>query len=162
MGWSFFFWFSLLEVYISSKENRNLSKQAIMARLCLLPSFESELPTALLHLFSFLLILLHCNAISDEGRILLQIKEMEWNDTHNALSNWNASHENPCAWNGVFCNEFHVVTRVNLSNTFIAGRLTSSICCLHNLTELILPLNYFQGPYPNRLLPCKLLQRLDL
>ena len=116
----------------------------------------------LLFFLSLLLLLLHCNAISDEGRILLQIKEMEWNDTHNALSNWNASHENPCAWKGVFCNELHVVTRVNLSNNFIARRLTSSICDLHNLTELILPSKNFQGPFPDKLLAFKHLQTLDL
>jgi hypothetical protein len=95
------------------------------------------LRTLLFLFLSLLLLLLPCNAISDEGKILLHIKEMDWIDKHNVLNNWNSSDENPCGWNGVFCNiGFNVVTKVNLSNTSIAGRLTPTICGLQNLTEL--------------------------
>ena len=125
---------------------------SIMARLCFIGSSGSKLFPFFL---SFLLILLQCNAISHEGKILLQIKEKDWIDKHKLLSNWNSSHEYPCDWNGVFCNIAFNVIKVNLSNTFIAGVLTSTICGLQNLTDLILQSNDFQGPFPDGLLACK-------
>eukprot|EP00253_Pinus_taeda_P012889 PITA_12889 len=107
----------------------------------------------------------YCNAmnISEEGRILMQIKKMEWIGTNNSFSSWNATDESPCSWNGVFCDtQLKVVTKLNLSNTNISGSLSSTICGLQNLKELILPGNFFGGPFPYGLLACKRLQTLDL
>eukprot|EP00253_Pinus_taeda_P016781 PITA_16781 len=107
----------------------------------------------------------YCNAMntSEEGRILMQIKKMEWIDTNNSLSSWNATDESPCSWNGVFCDtQLKVVTKLNLSNTNISGTLSSTICGLQNLKELILPGNFFGGPFPYGLLACEGLQTLDL
>eukprot|EP00253_Pinus_taeda_P012307 PITA_12307 len=107
----------------------------------------------------------YCNAmnISEEGRILMQIKKTEWIDTNNSLSSWNATDESPCSWNGVSCDtQSKLLTKINLSNTNISGTLSSTICGLQNLKELILPGNFFGGPFPYGLLACKRLQTLDL
>ena len=59
---------------------------------------------------------------------------MDWIDGNDILSNWNASDDTPCSWNGVFCDtQFKLVTKLNLSNANISGNLTATP--LHGLTE---------------------------
>ncbi|GLJ48936.1 hypothetical protein SUGI_1032440 [Cryptomeria japonica] len=105
---------------------------------------------------------LHCTCISEEGKILLQIKGSDWIDGGNNLTDWNASDENPCSWNGISCNASKVVTAINLTGASISGNLTSSICLLPSLETLILSGNAFQGLFPDELFDCKGLQVLDL
>ncbi|GLJ51011.1 hypothetical protein SUGI_1086250 [Cryptomeria japonica] len=90
------------------------------------------------------------------------MKKEEWRDPHNALSDWNESHQNPCAWKGISCDAFNTVTLVDLTGASIFGNLTSFICSLPNLTVLTLQDNDFSGPFPHGLLNCKRLRKLDL
>ncbi|GLJ48938.1 hypothetical protein SUGI_1032490 [Cryptomeria japonica] len=106
--------------------------------------------------------ILHCTCISEEGKILLQIKASDWIDGGNNLTDWNTSDEIPCNWNGISCNSSKVVTAVNLTGASISGNLTSSICLLPSLEKLILSGNAFQRPFPDGLFECRSLQVLDL
>ncbi|GLJ23299.1 hypothetical protein SUGI_0440780 [Cryptomeria japonica] len=109
-----------------------------------------------LHLF------LHCTSLSQDGVILLKIKEGELRDNQNALSDWNESHQNQCGWTGISCDTFNTVTTVDLEGTFISGNLTCAICALSNLIALSLRNNAFSGPFPIGLLQCMRLRMLDL
>ncbi|GLJ43857.1 hypothetical protein SUGI_0913970 [Cryptomeria japonica] len=109
-----------------------------------------------------MLLLPHCASLSHDGLILLKIRKVDWRDTSNALSNWNESHQNPCAWNGISCDAFNTVTSVDIIDALISGNLTSAICTLPNLTALTLQGNAFSGPFPNALLHYKRLRKLDL
>ncbi|XP_057870642.2 receptor-like protein kinase HSL1 [Cryptomeria japonica] len=113
-------------------------------------------------IYAFSLLLLRCTSLSHDGIILLKIKMGDWEDTRNALRDWNESHQNPCAWQGISCNTFNTVTTVDLTEASISGNLTSAICGLPNLTVLTLPGNAFRGPFPRGLLYCKRLHKLDL
>ncbi|GLJ48953.1 hypothetical protein SUGI_1032820 [Cryptomeria japonica] len=105
---------------------------------------------------TFLHLLLYCASLSQDGLILLKIKKGDWRDKRNALSDWNESHQNPCAWKGISCDTFNSVTTVDLTGASISGNLTSAICGLSNLTSLNLQDNAFRGPFPHALFQCKL------
>ncbi|GLJ48961.1 hypothetical protein SUGI_1033040 [Cryptomeria japonica] len=117
---------------------------------------------AICFILTFLLLLLQCIALSQDGVILLKIKKGDWRDIRNALSDWNESHKNPCAWTGISYDTFNTVTTVDLTGDSISGNLTSAICSLSNLTALTLQDNAFSGPFPIGLVQCKRLQKLDL
>ncbi|GLJ43849.1 hypothetical protein SUGI_0913870 [Cryptomeria japonica] len=111
---------------------------------------------------AFLLLLPHCTCLSQDGVILLKIRKRDWMDSRNALSDWDESHQSPCAWQGISCDKFNTVTSVDLTGGLISGNLTSAICTLPNLTVLTLQANAFRGPFPNALLHCRRLRKLDL
>ncbi|XP_059068454.1 receptor-like protein kinase HSL1 [Cryptomeria japonica] len=113
-------------------------------------------------ILTFLHLLLYCTSLSQDGLILLKIKRGDWRDKRNALSDWNESHKNPCAWTGISCDTFNTVTAVDLTGASISGNLTSAICALSNLTALSLQSNDFTAPFPRALLHCKGLHKLDL
>ncbi|GLJ43859.1 hypothetical protein SUGI_0914000 [Cryptomeria japonica] len=113
-------------------------------------------------ILNYLLLLPHCASLSHDGEILLQIRKGDWRDSSNALSNWNESHQSPCAWKGISCDKFNTVTAVDLTGDSISGNLTSAICGLPNLRVLTLQANSFSGPFPRALLLCKRLRKLDL
>ncbi|KAH9289915.1 hypothetical protein KI387_034032, partial [Taxus chinensis] len=96
-----------------------------------------------------------------EGMNLLNIKQTKWTNTNHALNDWNASHENPCAWTGISCTKSNSVTILNLTDASVSGNLTSAICGLNGLEALILPGNAFQGPFPDGLFECMSLRLLD-
>eukprot|EP00253_Pinus_taeda_P014838 PITA_14838 len=109
-----------------------------------------------------LLLCLQCSCLSEEGQILLQLKE-SWNTT-GELSDWRSDSVNDdhCNWTGIICDINKSVVSLDLENLNITGTIPPSIGQLSNLRDLNLYLNYFGGDFPSALLNCTRLRSLNL
>lgn len=93
-----------------------------------------------------LLLCLRCHCLSEEGQLLLQVKE-SW-ITSGALADWKTDSKgnDHCNWTGVTCDRNTMsVVGLDLQNLKITGTIPSSIGQLSNLRGLNLCLNYFGG-----------------
>jgi len=109
------------------------------------------------------LLCLQSNCLSEEGQILLQVKE-SWSTTE-ALSDWRSDSigDDHCNWTGVICDRMtKSVVGLDLENLNISGTIPSSICKLSNLRELNLNWNNFGGDFMSGLLNCTRLRSLIL
>ncbi|KAF3945396.1 hypothetical protein ACB098_09G124900 [Castanea mollissima] len=104
------------------------------------------------------------SSASSEEEILLTFKS-SFEDSNNYLSTWsNNSAIHYCNWTGITCSPTPSlsVTTVNLQSLNLTGEISSSICQLHNLTDLNLSDNHFNQPIPLHLSQCTTLETLNL
>ncbi|XAR49428.1 Non-specific serine/threonine protein kinase [Bertholletia excelsa] len=116
--------------------------------------------SALLRLIqmAFLFTLVSGNA---EGDALNTLKT-GLHDPNNVLQSWDPTLVNPCTWFHVTCNSDNSVTRVDLGNANLTGRLVPELGQLPNLQYLELYSNNLSGTIPDQLGNLKNLVSLDL
>lgn len=123
-------------------------------------------------------------SLNAEGYVLLGLKQ-SITDPDGSMSNWNASDENPCSWNGVTCKEQSVISisipkrklygslpsslgslsqlrHVNFRNNKLFGKLPSQLFSAQGLQSLVLYGNSFSGSVPQEIGKLRYLQTLDL
>ncbi|XP_047319665.1 BRASSINOSTEROID INSENSITIVE 1-associated receptor kinase 1-like [Impatiens glandulifera] len=83
-------------------------------------------------------------------------------DPNNVLQSWDATLVNPCTWFHVTCSGDNSVTRVDLGNANLSGRLVPQLGLLVNLQYLELYSNNISGGIPNELGNLTSLVSLDL
>ncbi|XWS63179.1 hypothetical protein CRYUN_Cryun06bG0073600 [Craigia yunnanensis] len=83
-------------------------------------------------------------------------------DPNNVLQSWDATLVNPCTWFHVTCNSENSVTRVDLGNANLSGKLVSQLGQLSNLQYLELYSNKISGIIPEELGNLTNLVSLDL
>ncbi|XP_057844000.1 LRR receptor kinase BAK1 [Cryptomeria japonica] len=97
----------------------------------------------------------------DEGDALLRLKS-NLLDPKNILQSWDQNLASPCTWFHVTCNSENSVTRVDLGNSNLGGKLVPELGQLHNLQYLELYGNTISGDIPKELGDLKNLLSLDL
>ncbi|KAK7293307.1 hypothetical protein RJT34_16170 [Clitoria ternatea] len=125
------------------------------------------------------------SCVSVEGSVLLTLKKSIITDPEGCLSDWNASDDTPCSWNGITCKDQNVVSitipkrklygslpaalgslsqlrHVNLRNNNLFGNLPDEIFQAQGLHSLVLYGNSFSGSVPNEIGRLRYLQTLDL
>ncbi|KAL6010820.1 Zygote arrest protein 1 [Asimina triloba] len=125
------------------------------------------------------------DCLNDEGYALLSFKQSIQQDPDATLSNWHASDENPCSWNGISCRDGKVVSlsipkkrllgtvspvlgtlpflrHLNLRNNELRGTLPIELFSVNGLQSLVLYGNSLSGPLLPELGKLKFLQTLDL
>lgn len=83
-------------------------------------------------------------------------------DPDNVLQSWDPTLVNPCTWFHVTCNQDNHVTRVDLGNSNLSGRLVPELGNLQYLQYLELYKNKIGGKIPEELGKLKKLVSLDL
>ncbi|MQL97515.1 hypothetical protein Taro_030209 [Colocasia esculenta] len=124
--------------------------------------------------------------LNAEGKALLLFKWSITEDVEGTLSNWNASDQDPCLWNGVTCRGGSVVSlsvpkkkllgilppdlgnlsslrHINLRNNRLQGGLPAGLLTgTRGLQSLVLSGNYISGPLPAEIGNLSYLQNLDV
>ncbi|KAI5679425.1 hypothetical protein M9H77_10375 [Catharanthus roseus] len=113
----------------------------------------------LFHLF-FLYLLAPGNA-NLEGDALYALRRAV-NDPDNVLQSWDPTLVDPCTWFHVTCDGENRVTRLDLGNAKLSGKLVPELGKLERLQYLELYMNNLVGPIPAELGGLKSLISLDL
>ncbi|KAF5743927.1 BRASSINOSTEROID INSENSITIVE 1-associated receptor kinase 1-like isoform X1 [Tripterygium wilfordii] len=116
--------------------------------------------TLVCSVFVFQLILLRV-AANTEGDALNALKS-NFDDPNNILQSWDPTLVTPCTWFHVTCNSENSVTRVDLGNANLSGKLVSQLGQLPNLQYLELYSNNISGRIPEELGNLTNLVSLDL
>ncbi|KAH7289643.1 hypothetical protein KP509_30G012600 [Ceratopteris richardii] len=133
-------------------------------------------PTALHQQCAFLAIVLQCAllmskvlSLSADGAALMMFRDAVTGDPQNALKDWTASDDSPCAWSGITCapltslgNTSGKVVGVELIGKTLSGTISSSLGALSSLQYLKLQGNSFNGSLPVELFNATSLQTLLL
>ncbi|XP_062196739.1 leucine-rich repeat protein 1-like [Phragmites australis] len=101
------------------------------------------------------------SASNSEGDALYALRRA-LADPRGVLQSWDPTLVNPCTWFHVTCNRDNRVTRVDLGNSNLSGRLVPELGHLENLQYLELYKNNIQGTIPAELGNLKSLISLDL
>ncbi|KAL8129634.1 hypothetical protein V2J09_018789 [Rumex salicifolius] len=96
-----------------------------------------------------------------EGDALAALKTSLF-DPNNVLTSWDPTLVNPCTWFHLTCNNDNSVTRVDLGNANLSGKLVSQLGQLPNLQYLELYSNNIRGKVPPELGNLANLVSLDL
>eukprot|EP00250_Pteridium_aquilinum_P002603 c12825_g1_i1 orf=166-795(+) len=112
----------------------------------------------LLLLAAALLPLVACNSEGDA----LHAFRRSLSDPDNVLQSWDPTLVNPCTWFHVTCDKDNHVTRVDLGNSNLSGRLVPELGTLVHLQYLELYKNKISGDMPEELGNLKNLVSLDL
>ncbi|XP_052203775.1 leucine-rich repeat protein 1-like isoform X1 [Diospyros lotus] len=83
-------------------------------------------------------------------------------DPDNVLQSWDPTLVDPCTWFHVTCDGDGRVTRLDLGNAKLSGRLVPELGKLHRLQYLELYMNNLEGPIPEELGALNSLVSLDL
>ncbi|KAG9139604.1 hypothetical protein Leryth_016364 [Lithospermum erythrorhizon] len=102
----------------------------------------------------------HTNA-NLEGDALYALRRAV-NDPDNVLQSWDPTLVDPCTWFHVTCDGENRVTRLDLGNSKLSGRLVPELGKLERLHYLELYMNNFEGHIPAELGGLKNLLSLDL
>ncbi|XP_058768228.1 receptor-like protein EIX1 [Vicia villosa] len=91
----------------------------------------------------------HMNkCVESERKALLKIKDALIHGRDKRFTSWRG--EECCKWEGISCDNFtSYVTRLDLNDFGLTGKLDSSICELRHLTSLSLQENQLGGKIPN-------------
>uniref|UniRef100_A0A0C9S562 TSA: Wollemia nobilis Ref_Wollemi_Transcript_21762_1171 transcribed RNA sequence n=1 Tax=Wollemia nobilis TaxID=56998 RepID=A0A0C9S562_9CONI len=100
-------------------------------------------------------------ASNTEGDALHALRS-SLSDPDNVLQSWDPTLVNPCTWFHVSCDQNNHVTRVDLGNTNVSGRLVPELGKLKYLQYLELYKNKIEGPIPKELGKLKNLISMDL
>ncbi|KAL9682254.1 hypothetical protein QQ045_014049 [Rhodiola kirilowii] len=111
--------------------------------------------------FVFVLCWLSRVSGNTEGDALNALKS-NLEDPNNVLQSWDPTLVNPCTWFHVTCNTDNSVTRVDLGNANLSGRLVSQLGQLSKLQYLELYSNNISGKIPDELGNLTALVSLDL
>nr|KAJ0185110.1 hypothetical protein LSAT_V11C900503240 [Lactuca sativa] len=119
--------------------------------------------TSTFALLRFILVLYIFSSVygNSEGDALITFKK-QLSDPYNVLQSWDPSHVNPCTWFYVSCNSNGSVTRLDLWNMSLTGRLVPQLGQLTNLYYLEISGNKITGKIPKELGNLKNLVSLDL
>ncbi|KAL7582378.1 hypothetical protein Lser_V15G46063 [Lactuca serriola] len=98
---------------------------------------------------------------NSEGDALNALK-VQLSDPNNVLQSWDPTLVNPCTWYHVTCNNENSVTRLELGNASLSGKLVPQLGQLVNLQYLELYSNKITGKIPKELGNLKNLVSLDL
>lgn len=90
-------------------------------------------------------------ALNGEGAALLSFRRSITVDVEQALSNWNASDQTPCSWNGITCRNGSVVS-ISIPRKKLSGTLPADLGSLSSLRHINLRNNRLQGALPAGLL----------
>ncbi|PIA26028.1 hypothetical protein AQUCO_10000004v1 [Aquilegia coerulea] len=96
-----------------------------------------------------------------EGDALFSLRRA-LKDPGNVLQSWDPTLVNPCTWFHVTCDQHNRVTRLDLGNAKLTGRLVPELGRLDHLQYLELYRNNLVGPIPKQLGELKSLVSLDL
>ncbi|KAL0357718.1 UNVERIFIED_CONTAM: Leucine-rich repeat protein 2 [Sesamum calycinum] len=97
-----------------------------------------------------------------EGDALYALRR-SLNDPENVLQSWDPTLVDPCTWFHVTCDPAHNrVTRLDLGNAKLSGKLVPELGKLESLQYLELYMNNLTGPIPAELGQLKSLVSLDL
>ncbi|KAG6512759.1 receptor protein kinase-like protein ZAR1 [Zingiber officinale] len=117
---------------------------------------------------AFLLLLLFCCslfpvplALNEEVEALLSFKSSIEEDPGGSMASWNSTASDPCAWNGVTCQEGKVVA-IALPRSHLLGSLPPSLSALAALRRINLRSNRLRGLLPPGLFSASSLQSLVL
>ncbi|KAI5661429.1 hypothetical protein M9H77_20752 [Catharanthus roseus] len=83
-------------------------------------------------------------------------------DPNNVLQSWDPTLVNPCTWSHITCNSNNLVTRVDLGNANLSGKLVPQLGQLPSLQYLELYSNNISGRIPSELGNLTNLVSLDL
>ncbi|KAI3467783.1 hypothetical protein Pfo_024446 [Paulownia fortunei] len=117
-----------------------------------------------LRILSHLLLLIHALAPINanlEGDALYALRRAV-NDPENVLQSWDPTLVDPCTWFHVTCDGDNRVTRLDLGNAKLSGKLVPELGKLERLQYLELYMNNLMGPIPAELGKLKSLVSLDL
>ncbi|XXG61815.1 hypothetical protein AAC387_Pa05g0329 [Persea americana] len=109
-----------------------------------------------------------CNTLAMESKLQEAEALLKWKGSlleSEALRSWSlpAVNGSPCNWTGITCNEDRKVTRINLCNCSLLGKLDHlSFASLPNLVHLDLSSNDLTGTIPNQLADSSEIVFLDL
>ncbi|KAH9741900.1 Leucine-rich repeat protein 1 [Citrus sinensis] len=98
---------------------------------------------------------------NSEGDALYALRR-SLSDPDNVLQSWDPTLVNPCTWFHITCNQDNRVTRLDLGNSNLSGRLVPELGKLEHLQYLELYKNNIQGTIPVELGNLKSLISLDL
>ncbi|KAL0726198.1 hypothetical protein Bca4012_022291 [Brassica carinata] len=113
--------------------------------------------------FLFLLcFVLGSSGLNSDGLLLMNFKSSVLVDPLSLLQTWNHSHETPCSWRGVSCNNDSKVVNLSLPNSRLLGSIHSDLGSLPSLQSLDLSNNSFNGPLPVSFFNGTELRSLDL
>ncbi|KAL2560018.1 Leucine-rich repeat (LRR) family protein [Forsythia ovata] len=96
-----------------------------------------------------------------EGDALFALRRAV-NDPDNVLQSWDPTLVDPCTWFHVTCDGQNRVTRLDLGNAKLSGKLVPDLGKLEHLQYLELYMNNLVGPIPGELGKLKSLISLDL
>jgi somatic embryogenesis receptor kinase 1 len=96
-----------------------------------------------------------------EGDALYALRQ-SLTDSSNVLQSWDPTLVNPCTWFHVTCNAENSVTRLDLGNAGLSGKLVPNLGLLTNLQYLEMYSNNISGPIPKELGNITSLSSLDL
>lgn len=96
-----------------------------------------------------------------EGDALFALRKAV-KDPGNVLQSWDPTLVDPCTWFHVTCDHHNRVTRLDLGNAKLSGKLVPELGKLEHLQYLELYTNNFEGEIPNELGGLKSLVSLDL
>ncbi|CAA2975683.1 somatic embryogenesis receptor kinase 1 [Olea europaea subsp. europaea] len=113
----------------------------------------------LFHLLLFLV--LEPTDANLEGDALFALRR-EVHDPNNILQSWDPTLVDPCTWFHVTCDSQNRVTRLDLGNAKLSGKLVPDLGKLERLEYLELYMNNLVGPIPAELGNLKSLVSLDL
>ncbi|KAG4110549.1 hypothetical protein ERO13_D13G055500v2 [Gossypium hirsutum] len=83
-------------------------------------------------------------------------------DPNNLLQDWDPTDINPCQWYNITCNSENSVTRIDLGNAKLSGKLVPDLGLLSNLQYLELYSNNISGEIPEEIGNLTNLVSLDL
>ncbi|XP_019267080.1 PREDICTED: somatic embryogenesis receptor kinase 1-like isoform X2 [Nicotiana attenuata] len=109
----------------------------------------------------FLLLLLTLTNANLEGDALYALRRAV-NDPDNVLQSWDPTLVDPCTWFHVTCDSQNRVTRLDLGNAKLSGKLVPELGKLERLQYLELYMNNLVGPISSELGFLKSLVSLDL
>ncbi|KAJ0252348.1 LRR receptor-like serine/threonine-protein kinase [Hirschfeldia incana] len=110
----------------------------------------------------FFFFVLPSSGLNSDGLLLMNFKSSVLVDPLSLLQTWNSTHETPCSWIGVSCNNDSKVVNLSLPNSHLLGSIHSDLGSLHSLQSLDLSNNSFNGPLPVSLFNGTELRSLDL
>ncbi|XP_057771255.1 leucine-rich repeat protein 1-like isoform X2 [Salvia miltiorrhiza] len=115
-----------------------------------------------LHLHLLLLIHLIAPIYANlEGDALYALRRAV-NDPENVLQSWDPTLVDPCTWFHVTCDAQNRVTRLDLGNAKLSGKLVPELGKLQRLQYLEVYMNKLMGPIPAELGQLRSLVSLDL